>query len=201
MKNGGKKPRVKTKSPSWQVIYMDLMTNIMVFFVIIWSLSQGKGEGISETAGDVTSRLISLPGDVLFSPGQTSLTGPGRDIIGKLFKDDQGRGVLDFDSGDLTKRMLVFHGHTDSDGKKSANISLAFSRALSAYEEVRTYNPELKEHVIVCAHADNSAVEEVPKVTGSVSSEMRNTIREIKAKNRRITIEDRTVNKYSGDDE
>lgn len=177
------------------------MTNIMVFFVIIWSLSQGKGEGVSETAGDVTTRLINLPGDVLFSPGQTSLTGAGKDIIGKLFKDENGRGVLSFDSGDLTKRMLVFHGHTDSDGKKSANISLAYTRALRAYEEVKSYNPELAEHVVICSHADNSAKEEVPKTSGKVSGEMRKIIKEIKAKNRRITIEDRTVNRFSGDDE
>ena len=201
MKNSALKPRAKTKSPSWQVIYMDLMTNIMVFFVIIWSLSQGKGEGISETAGDVTTRLINLPGDVLFSPGQTSLTGAGKDIIGKLFRDENGRGVLSFDSGDLTKRMLVFHGHTDSDGKKAANINLSYKRALSAYEEVKRYNPELAEHVIICSHADNSAKEEVPKTSGPVSAEMRKIIREIKAKNRRITIEDRTVNRFSGDDE
>ena len=49
---------------------MDLMTNIMVFFVIIWSLSPGADDGISETVGDVTTRLINLPGDVLLLLGK-----------------------------------------------------------------------------------------------------------------------------------
>ena len=172
------------------------MTNIMVFFVIIWVLSNGKGEGISETTGDVTSRMIDLPGDVLFAAGQTSLSQQGKDILKQLFQNPDGSGLLTFEDSDVVKRLIVFHGHTDSDGKKGDNIQLAFLRAFSAYQDVKAYNPELPNNVVICSHADNSAKEEVPGVSGSVSSEMRKIIREIKAKNRRITIEDKTVNKF-----
>ena len=176
------------------------MTNMMVFFVIIWSLSHGKDKGISETAGDVTTRLINLPGDVLFSSVQTSLTSGGKGILGKLFKDETGRGILTFENNELTKRMIVFHGHTDSDGKKSANLSLGYKRALSAYEEIKRYNKDLPNHVTICTHADNSAKEEVPLFSGKISPEQRKIMREIKAKNRRISIEDRNVNRFSGDE-
>ena len=40
-------PRTRSGGDSWQVIYMDLMTIIMVFFVILWSINQGKDLGIS----------------------------------------------------------------------------------------------------------------------------------------------------------
>jgi len=179
---------------------MDLMTNIMVFFVIIWSLSHGKDKGISETAGDVTTRLINLPGDVLFGPGQTSLTSDGKSILQKLFRDESGKGILEFENNELVKRMIVFHGHTDSDGAKSSNLNLGYQRALSAYDEIKRYNSELPDHVTICTHADNSSKEEVPGFSGEVSPEQRNIIKEIKAKNRRISIEDRSVNRFSGED-
>ena len=39
----------RSRGEPWQVIYTDLMTIIMVFFVILWSTNQGKDIGISET--------------------------------------------------------------------------------------------------------------------------------------------------------
>ena len=56
----------KSGGEPWLVIYTDLMTIIMVFLVILWSLNQGKDIGVSETIGDVTAIMISMPGDVLF---------------------------------------------------------------------------------------------------------------------------------------
>ena len=197
------KVHIKTKprgrSPSWQVIYMDLMTIIMVFFVIIWSLSQGKDDGISETMGDVTTRLINLPGDVLFAPGDTKLSGEGKGVLSKLFKDDQGQAVLSFQDNGIVKRMIVFHGHTDSDGSKASNLQLGFNRALSAYEEIRSFSPDLQEHVVICSHADNSSEQEVPLFSGKMTPAQRKVVREIKGKNRRITIEDRSVNAFEDD--
>lgn len=179
---------------------MDLMTNIMVFFVIIWSLSPGADDGISDTIGDVTTRLINLPGDVLFSPGKASLSGEGKDVLGKLFRDQDGNGVLGFDDNGVVKRMIVIHGHTDNDGQKSKNIDLGYRRALSAYQEIQRYNPGLSEHAVICTHADNSPVEEVPLFKGKISKEQREILRGLKSKNRRITIEDRTVNRFDNEE-
>jgi flagellar motor protein MotB len=179
---------------------MDLMTNIMVFFVIIWSLSPGPDDGISDTVGDVTTRLINLPGDVLFPPGDSGLSSEGRDILAKLFKDSSGQGVLSFDDNGLVKRMIVLHGHTDSDGTKDQNLELGFQRAMAAYREIESYNPQLKDHAVICTHADNSPEEEVPLYQGKISAEQRQILNELKSKNRRISIEDRTVNLYQEDE-
>lgn len=192
--------RAKGKNPSWQVIYMDLMTNIMVFFVIIWSLSPGTDDGISATIGDVTTRLINLPGDVLFSPGQVTLSKEGKGVLAKIFQDEKGNGILGFDDNGLVKRMIVIHGHTDNDGEKESNISLGYRRAYSAYQEIQRSNPELKHHAVICTHADNSPVEDVPILKGKITKEQRDMLRGLKAKNRRITIEDRTVNNLEEDE-
>lgn len=190
--------RKTSASQSWQVIYIDLMTIIMVFFVILWSLNQGKDIGVSETVGDVSRRMINLPGDVLFKAGKHNLSKEGKAVFRDIFYDTSGQ-VLYFQNSGLTKRMLIFHGHTDGDGKKDDNYQLGFRRAYSAYNEVKKYNKELTEHAIICTHADNSPEVEVPKFKGTISKSQRQALRNTKSKNRRITIEDTTINKFDAE--
>ena len=163
------------------------MTIIMVFFVILWSLNQGKDIGISETVGDQTANMINLPGDILFPPGKTNITKDGQDVFAKLFKDENG-AVLNFSTSGLVKRMLFIHGHTDSDGQKLKNLQLGYERAYSAFREINKYSKELSDHVVICTHADNTSVQEVPKFKGKLTKIQRQAMREAKSKNRRITI-------------
>ncbi|WP_205859241.1 OmpA/MotB family protein [Pleionea sediminis] len=180
---------------AWQVIYTDLMTIIMVFFVILWSLNQGKDIGVSETIGDVTDRMLNLPGDVLFAPGKSQISPEGKEVFKELFYDETGQ-VLNFQTGGLTKRMLIIHGHTDGDGKKENNFNLGFQRAYAAYEELKNYSDDISDHAVICTHADNTAVQEVPDFEGKISEAQRQTLRAAKSKNRRITIEDKIINKF-----
>lgn len=183
--------RQKAKFDVWPVVYIDLMTQIMMFFVILWSISQmqAKRKGASKTLGDTTQHEVTLPGDVLFPSGKTKLTPQGEDVFAKLFKDDTG-AVLTFETGGLTRRVLVIHGHTDSDGKKDDNYVLGFQRALSVYKEIEKYGPEITDHAVLCTHADNTPAKEVPMFTGALSPAQAQALSEAKAKNRRITIED-----------
>lgn len=178
---------------AWQVIYTDLMTIIMVFFVILWSLNQGKDTGISETIGDVSARMISLPGDVLFLPGKHELSEEGSTVFKSIFYDETGQ-VLHFQDNGLTKRLLVIHGHTDGDGEKESNFELGFRRAYAAYNEIKIYNEDIIDHAVICTHADNSPQLEVPRFEGKISKAQRETLKTTKAKNRRITIEDTFIN-------
>jgi flagellar motor protein MotB len=184
----------KSRGEPWQVIYTDLMTIIMVFFVILWSLNQGKDVGISETIGDVTARMINLPGDILFSPGKSTLSDEGSEVFKQIFFDESG-SVLQFDDNGFTKRLIVIHGHTDGDGKKDANFQLGFRRAFAAYSEIKLFNPEIENHAVICSHADNTPQLEVPKFEGEISQAQREALKQTKAQNRRITIEDTIVNK------
>ncbi|HTM20979.1 MAG TPA: flagellar motor protein MotB, partial [Kofleriaceae bacterium] len=67
----------------WPIIYIDLLSQIMIFFVILWSAerrqaeakqeSQQMGLGVGMGTGNRTVRMVSLPGDVLFGSGKTDL--------------------------------------------------------------------------------------------------------------------------------
>lgn len=184
----------RAKSEVWQIIYMDLMTQIMMFFVILWSISQmqAKKAGASRTLGDTTLHEVTLPGDVLFPSGKTKLAPQGEEVFGKLFKDDTGE-VLSFETGGLTRRVLVIHGHTDSDGKKDDNYVLGFQRALTVYKEIQKYGPEIVDHAVLCTHADNTPAKDVPLFTGALTPAQSQAISEAKTRNRRITIEDQVT--------
>jgi flagellar motor protein MotB len=173
----------------WSIIYIDLMTQIMAFFVILWSVEHGtklvatKPIGSGVGMGDQTARMVDLPGDVLFASGQTQLAGDGRAVIDKLF-GDASAGVLSFDQGGLAQRKLVIHGHTDDVGPKDKNFLLGYERAWAVYQEIRRHGAEVPGHVVLCTHADNTPARELPAKDGKD---------EARAKNRRITIEDLVV--------
>jgi len=177
----------------WQIIYIDLMTNVMIFFVVLWAIQnkQNKG-GISDTFGTETVKMVNLPGDVLFASGRSDLSEEGRHVIKKLFEDGT-QTVLNFDTGALTRRMLLVHGHTDSDGTKAENFDLGYHRALAAYLEISKYGGEVHDHIVICTHADNTPAQEVPAFGGQLSVAEQSAVKEAKSKNRRITIEDKVL--------
>lgn len=193
----------KKHSELWAMIYIDLMTQIMAFFVIVWAvdlnseetatpqLATGMGMGI----GDQSVRMVDLPGDVLFASGKVELGAEGRGVIGKLFGDADS-GVLSFDQGGLATRKLVIHGHTDDQGPKDDNFLLGYQRAWAVYREIRTHSAELPQHVVLCTHADNTPsrpVDLTPADGLKLTDEEKAIIRQARAKNRRITIEDLVV--------
>jgi flagellar motor protein MotB len=183
----------KSHGALWSIIYIDLMTQIMAFFVIVWSVERGAkltqtpslGTGVG--MGDQTVRMVDLPGDVLFASGQTAMAADGKGIVDKLF-GDTASGVLSFDQGGLAQRKLVIHGHTDDVGVKDANFQLGYQRAYAVYQEIRRLSKEVPDHVILCTHADNTPARALP-----VPATDRSAADEARAKNRRITIEDLVV--------
>jgi outer membrane protein OmpA-like peptidoglycan-associated protein len=178
----------------WQIVYIDLMTNVMIFFVVLWAVqSSPKKIGISDTVGTETVKTVNLPGDVLFSSGKSDISDNGHEVFKKLFADSDT--VLNFDTGGLTKRMLVVHGHTDNDGQKDRNLDLAFQRALATYKEIAKYGAGVPDHVVICSHADNTPAQDVPAFSGTLSPLEQATIADAKAKNRRIVIEDKLVSR------
>ena len=178
----------------WQIVYIDLMTNVMIFFVVLWAVqSAPKKSGISDTVGTETVKMVNLPGDVLFASGRAEISENGHEVFKKLFSDSET--VLNFDTGGLTKRMLIIHGHTDNDGKKDKNFDLAFQRALATYHEISQYGGTVPDHVVICSHADNTPAQEVPALGGSLTPAEQTAVDQAKAKNRRIVIEDKLVSR------
>jgi flagellar motor protein MotB len=198
MKRFAARTRPRMSNPIWQVTYMDMMTIVMVFFVILWSISQKHERGISQKVGDETVKMVNLPGDVLFPKGRAELSDDGRSVLNKLFSDPTG-AVLSFETTGLARRLLVIHGHTDGDGEKDENFELGYRRALTAYREIQQYGNELPDHVVICTHADNSPAQEVASFEGEMTPAEASAVREAKSKNRRITIEDKMVSRFGGE--
>lgn len=203
MRHRRRPPHHRKSSELWAMIYIDLMTQIMAFFVIVWAVdlndkdtaTQPLATGMGMGVGDQSVRMVDLPGDVLFASGKVDLGAQGRDVIAKLFGDPDS-GVLSFDQGGLAMRKLVIHGHTDDLGKKDENLVLGYQRAWAVYQEIRKYSSELPQHVVLCTHADNTPSRPLPAPTVdgvSLSEQEREVIRQVRAKNRRITIEDLVV--------
>jgi len=184
----------------WSIIYIDLMTQIMAFFVIVWTIEHTSkatatvnlATGFGTGMGDQTVRMVDLPGDVLFASGKTELGSDGKDVIGKLF-GDPASGVLDFDRGGMAQRKLVIHGHTDDVGIKDSNFQLGYQRAWSVYQEIRRHSKELPDHVVLCTHADNTPQSAAAAPEPKLTDEEKAVIAAARAKNRRITIEDLVV--------
>ena len=193
-------PPKRSHGALWSIIYIDLMTQIMAFFVIVWTIEHGaKATATVNLAtgfgmGDQTVRMVDLPGDVLFASGRTELAPDGKTVIDRLFGDATAR-VLDFDRGGLAQRKLVIHGHTDDVGAKDKNFELGFQRAWSVYQEIRRHSKELPDHVVLCTHANNTPSGPVPALedTLKLTDEQKAILAAARAKNRRITIEDLVV--------
>jgi flagellar motor protein MotB len=200
MKRYGAAPAPRRQAETWAVIYIDLITNMMVFFVLLWAINSRAPKGVDDSVGDQTVKMVNLPGDVLFSPGKADLTTDGRQVFGKLFADETGT-VLSFDATGVSRRLLVIHGHTDNDGDKEHNFELGYQRALTAYREIKKYGGELAEHAVICTHADNSPAQEVPSFVGVLTPAETSAVREAKSKNRRITIEDKIESTMKKDGE
>src|SRR4029078_5585701 len=96
--------------------------------------------------------------------------------------------VLSSQTVGLTRRVLVIHGHTDSDGKKDENYILGFQRALTVYKEMQKSGPEITDHAVLCTHADNTPAKEVPLFTGVLTPAQSQAIGEAKTRHRSITI-------------
>jgi flagellar motor protein MotB len=190
-----REPRQRRAFDIWQIVYIDLMTNVMIFFVVLWAVqSRPRKSGLSDTVGTETVKMVTLPGDVLFPTGKSELSDGGHEIMSKLFNDET-HTVLNFDIGPLQKRMLVIHGHTDNEGQKEKNLQLGYERAMAAYREIARYGSDVPDHVVICTHADNTPAIEVPAFGGTLTAAEQAAVREAKAKNRRITIEDKLVSR------
>lgn len=185
----------------WSIIYIDLMTQIMAFFVIVWTIDHGARATATVQVtsgfgglGDQTVRMVDLPGDVLFASGKTALAPDGIAVIDKLFGDPEAH-VLDFDRGGLAQRKLVIHGHTDDVGAKDKNFELGYQRAWSVYQAIRRHSRDLPDHVVLCTHADNTPSQAAPPVEDALklTDEQKAILAAARAKNRRITIEDLVI--------
>ena len=157
---------------TWQAVYMDLITMVMIFFLIMWVISNGK-----EDRGDIRIAKKDVPSDKLFKSGDSKLMDSARSAIDEALFDRVAPlpklGELKNSKGKKTgaRRILMVYGHTDDVGvtggrnpirDQKQNMLLGFKRAYSVYKYVLTKRPDFEGNVGVCSFASYFPATKVP---------------------------------------
>jgi len=168
-----KASELEGEDTTWQAIYMDLITMLMIVFLILATrVSQGLDQGKSSGKGLAFESLKI--GDNSFVTGKATLTEDAKMRIMDNLADinnpqNSFLKELGFDKENEKYYFLTIHGHTDSLGSDQNNINLAFDRAnnvrsllVNKFIELRKSgntirHSELDKRVLVsvCAHGHN----------------------------------------------
>jgi flagellar motor protein MotB len=182
----------------WQVVYLDFITTVMVFFFALWVVSNGgKGEGLDNKLGDRSVQPYDLSGNA-FGSGSTSLNSHGVNALEIFVKNVKSGLNMETSKSDAQRSMLYISGHTDDiaagDGfeGKSRNLSLGFGRAMSVLQFLAQKQPDIVKNVAICSFADNLEADPVPAgMRGKQTLDAKT--RGKRANNRRITLEKTTI--------
>jgi chemotaxis protein MotB len=178
----------KSGSEGWLTSYADLITNLLIFFVLIITASEiqtGKMEKIidSLSKGPATQTLSSAAKEVsrmmeeqnLSKDAQVNLTDAGLEIVfdsGVTFASGQAevleamelplRRVLEVIKPYTQKYFLAIEGHTDevpiSNDRFHSNWELASARALQIRERLESTGIDPK-RMRIEAYAENKPLE------------------------------------------
>ena len=146
---------------TWKIVYMDMITMLMILFLSLWVIDQGKAREPAKR-GDVTLTKVEIESDDYFMPGKFDLKKESLQKLNDLFF--KGRNSFPAPGVDLEaggRRVILIHGHTDDQGLKDDNFELGFQRAMSVYHEIQRNVPNLADNVGICSFADNFPLEKV----------------------------------------
>lgn len=126
-------PKAEGDDNIWQAVYMDLITMLMIVFLLMWVLAFGKtGKGKSSGMPFAT---IEIP-DEAFRSGETALKKSFQDgILSQLSGGkDTFLEKLGYDEANEKYYFINIHGHTDHQGSHEANLRYGYERAVSVYK-------------------------------------------------------------------
>ena len=182
----------EAKFDIWPVVYIDLMTQIMMFFVILWSISQMQAQkkGVTTPSATQTVHEVTLPGDVLFPSGKTELTPAGRGRVREAVQGRHRRGA-DFETGGLHEaraRDPRPHRQRWQEGQELRARLPARAGRVQGDPEVR---PRDRRPRRASARTPTTRPRKrCPLFTGTLTPAQAQALGEARSKNRRITIED-----------
>lgn len=162
------------QEPIWQVVYIDFLTVLTSFFLVLAFFS-GKSQG----DGDYKPAKWEIDSDSSFAKGRAEVL---PELRMKIQNISEALKELPPDE------LLIISGHTDSDGSKMTNLGLGFSRAESLFREMARYNPQLQNQIALCSFADNRPIYDEKNVSLVLKTEHQK-------RNRRIEIELQKIKK------
>ena len=137
-----KRPTNEGEDTTWQAIYMDLITMLMILFLLLWVISAGKSE--SKSSG-FPFKSLNI-GENSFTSGSADLTGEAKKQIldAVLYQSKQPfLPKVGYDKEEEQYRILMVHGHTDhappkgSKNPHEANMKYGYDRAMSVYKVLK----------------------------------------------------------------
>ncbi|WP_419172325.1 hypothetical protein [Halobacteriovorax sp.] len=185
---------------SWKDVYMDLVTLVMILFLVLWMRSKGGDGAPIDINNAIPFTKITL-GDSAYKNGSTELTNQTKKRLRDLLLSDEYKkkfSLLGKSDEDGFYYYVTVNGHASPDGTsfdKNMN-SYAIPRAKKVqqflseiYKEIghenfpnRRPNTEDNFMISVCGHSDN-----FPKVEYNPSLKRRNQII-AQRPNRRVEI-------------
>lgn len=180
---------------TWQAVYMDLVTMVMVLFMIMWAIQQG-GEGAPvDTDKIIPFSKLTLK-DSAFPDGGTIFGGQEKkDLLYFLTntkKDDFSK--LGYDQKEDKYYYITVHGHGSLTGNFEQNMNIAIQRAMSVaetikegYKKVGVKNFKFRDPtkndrymVSVCGHSYNFPKAPIdPDLTGKLRGEQQKVNRRV----------------------
>lgn len=192
-----KRNRNYSEDNTWQAVYMDLLTLIMILFLILWSIQSG-GEGAPVDTNNIIPFYKVTLKDSSFPDGGVVFKGAEKDKLVKYLttdvKDDFVK--LGHDAKKKNYYYITVHGHGSLTGNFEQNMNIALQRASSVANAIKEAHQKVpksefknpydgkqdKYMVSVCGHSYN-----FPKVDldSTLSGEMRSKQQE---PNRRVDV-------------
>ena len=138
-----KRPTNESEDTTWQAIYMDLITMLMILFLLLWVISTGKGDNKSS---GFPFKSLNI-GENSFKSGSSALTSEAKkQILDAVLHQSKQPFLpkLGFDKEEEQYRILMVHGHTDHAAPKGnqnnaheANMKYGYDRAMSVYRVLK----------------------------------------------------------------
>jgi outer membrane protein OmpA-like peptidoglycan-associated protein len=180
---------------TWQAVYMDLITLVMVLFLILWSIQEGGDGAPVETNNVVPFYKVTLK-DSSFPDGGTVFGGSERkkliQYLTKTERDDFTK--LGHNRKDDSYYYITVHGHGSLTGTYEQNMNIAMRRAQSvadavkdAYKSIGTKEFKNKDPnkndrymISVCGHSYNFPKAQLdPTLTGKMRGEQQKVNRRV----------------------
>jgi outer membrane protein OmpA-like peptidoglycan-associated protein len=137
-----KKRRNSKDDSTWQAVYMDLITMVMVLFMILWAIQQGGDGAPVDTDKVVPFSKLTLK-DSAFPDGGTRFgVAERKELITFLTQNEKDNFLkLGYSEKEDNFYYITVNGHASLTGSFEQNMNVALKRAESVSQTIKdVYN-------------------------------------------------------------
>jgi flagellar motor protein MotB len=187
--------REPSEDSTWQAVYMDLITLVMVMFLILWVIQVG-GEGVPiDTRNIIPFAKLSLK-DSSFPDGGVVFQGDEEVKLRNYLKQSERELFtrLGFSEEEDAFYYITVHGHGSLTGSFEQNMQISLQRAQSVADSIKHAYKELGHEsfpfrdksksdrfmISVCGHSYNFPIAELdPTLMGDLKKQQQSINRRV----------------------